>query len=239
MHVQIRPFFHACSCCRRIDGRRSLRSAVPAMVDAVTGERGAVPSRDSCHRSSRSCGFRGHSERISSAGCKPRRCVAPRGLRVLSELLGVPVVGITEAALAEAGYGPVGAIIFGASSSPLYQRLMAGYGCEPTAWESIEFASRAKYLNAKARDEAVLNAIERLAHVRAKAAAIPGAAIVGMAARLAPRAAIPISDGAAALGLCCARIAAGVPLPPKPVLIAESIGLTPALSALISHRAKP
>lgn len=160
------------------------------------------------------------------------------GLRALSELLPVPVVGITEAALAKAGPGQVGAVIFGASSRPLYQRLLAGYGREPVAWEVIDFTSPAEYLNSAARDDVVLSAIGRLADAGATSAVILGAAIVGMADRLAPRAAIPVSDGAAAVDLCCARIAECVPLPPRPVPIAESFGLSPALAALISDGPK-
>lgn len=160
------------------------------------------------------------------------------GLLALSELLPVPVVGLTEAALEKAGPGRVGAVIFGASSLPLYERLLAGYGREPVAWEVIDFASRAEYLNAGARDDVVLSAIARLAEAGATSAVILGAAIVGMAARLAPRATIPVSDGAAAMDLCRARITDGVPLPAKPIPIAESTGVSPALAALISDGRK-
>jgi len=159
--------------------------------------------------------------------------------RALAELLPVPVVGITEAALgtlAAQGQPPIGAVIFGASSQPLYQRLLAEYGCDPVGWEVIEFASQADYLNANARDAAVLDAVMRLADAGAGAVVLLGAAIVGMAARLSPRAPVPLQDGAAALDLCRARIASGARLPPKPDVISESLGLSPALSALISRQ---
>lgn len=154
----------------------------------------------------------------------------------LSELLPVPVVGITEAAVAGLAPGPIGVVIFGASSQPLYQRLLAGYGCVPIAWEVIEFASHADYLNARTRDEVVLAAVDRLAAAGVGGVVVLGAAVVGMAARLSTRAAVPISDGAASLGLCSARIATGTPLPPKPVPIADSSGVSAALAALIAHR---
>lgn len=159
--------------------------------------------------------------------------------RALSELLPVPVVGITEAALAGLKPETVGVVIFGASSQPLYQRLLAGYGCEPVAWEVIEFASQADYLNAKARDLSVLAAVQRLAEAGAGSVVILGAAVVGMAERLSSRAVVPIRDGAASLGVCLARIAEGAPLPPKPVPIAESHGISPALAALIAHGNRP
>lgn len=155
-------------------------------------------------------------------------------LRALSELLPVPVTGLTEAALAAAGEAPVGVVIFGASSWPLYRRLLEGYGHAPVAWEVIEFATRAEYLNAEARDDAVLAAVDRLAKAGAGAAVILGAAVVGMAARLAPRASIPVSDGAAAVALSVARVTGGAPLPSRPVPIAETIGLSPALTRLIA-----
>ncbi|MGR3369550.1 MAG: aspartate/glutamate racemase family protein [Sagittula sp.] len=155
-------------------------------------------------------------------------------LRALSELLPVPVTGLTEAALAAAGDAPVGVVIFGASSLPLYQHLLDGYGYAPVAWEVIEFATRAEYLIAEARDEAVLAAVERLAEAGAGAAVILGAAIVGMAARLAPRVAIPVSDGAAAVALSVERVAKGAALPTRPTPIAETIGLSPALTRLIA-----
>ncbi|WP_353475210.1 aspartate/glutamate racemase family protein [Salipiger sp. H15] len=155
-------------------------------------------------------------------------------LRALSELLPVPVVGLTEAALAATGGVPFGVVIFGASSQPLYARLLEGYGYSPAGWEVIEFASREDYLDAERRDGAVLGAIDKLAQAGAQAVVILGAAIVGMAARLAPRAAVPVSDGAAALALCRDRIAGGAAQPARPVPIAESIGLSPALAALLA-----
>lgn len=154
-------------------------------------------------------------------------------LCALSELLPVPVVGLTQAALSAAGTKPVGVVVFGASSQPHYARLLSGYGCEPVAWEVIEFASREDYLNAEGRDTAVLDAIARLDKAGAGAVVILGAAIVGMAARLAPRSQIPVSDGAAAVALCCERIRSGASLPTRPEPIADSIGLSPALTALI------
>ncbi|WP_238366017.1 aspartate/glutamate racemase family protein [Mesobacterium pallidum] len=153
-------------------------------------------------------------------------------LRALSELLPVPVVGLTEASLT-AATDPVGVVIFGASSQPLYARLLSGYGCTPAAWEVVDFATRADYLDAKARDAAVLEAVARLAVAGAGSVIILGAAVVGMAERIAPLAALPVHDGAAALALCLGRIAAGDTGQQKPRPIDGSIGLSPALAALI------
>lgn len=158
------------------------------------------------------------------------------GLRALSELLPVPVVGVTEAAIAQAGGGPLGVVCFGASSQPLYARLLADYGIEPVVWEIVEFASREAYLDATAQDAAVGDAIARLAQKGAKAAILLGTVVAGMAARLNPHAAIPISDAAAAVPLCLARIKAGTPLPTKSTPISGTVGLPCALADLIAGK---
>ncbi|MFK7837558.1 MAG: aspartate/glutamate racemase family protein [Sulfitobacter sp.] len=158
------------------------------------------------------------------------------GLRALSQLLPVPVVGVTEAAIAQAGRGPLGVVCFGASSQPLYARLLTGYGVEPVAWEIVEIASRAAYLDAEAQDAAVADAIARLAQKGAKASILLGTVVAGMAARLNPRAVIPISDAAAAVHLCLARVEAGAPLPTQPVPVSGTIGLSPALANLIAGK---
>ncbi|MDW3221830.1 MAG: aspartate/glutamate racemase family protein [Paracoccaceae bacterium] len=158
------------------------------------------------------------------------------GLRALSEVLPVPVVGVTEAALAQAGRGPLGVVCFGASSQPLYARLLSGYGRDPIAWEVVEFASREAYLDAKAHDAAVLDAIARLAGRGAKVAVLLGTVVAGMAARLALRAAIPVSDAAAAVPLCMKRIATGETLPERPVPVAGTLGLPASLADLIAGK---
>ncbi|MFK7880856.1 aspartate/glutamate racemase family protein [Roseobacter sp.] len=160
------------------------------------------------------------------------------GLRALSELLPVPVVGVTEAALLHAGDAPLGAICFGATSQPLYSRLLYGYGRTPVAWEVVEFASRADYLDAKARDTSVLDAIARLAEAGAERALLLGTAVVGMAGRLFPQAAIPVSDGAAAVRLCLERIETFDEPPPRKKPVAETVGLPPSLAALIAGKSQ-
>jgi allantoin racemase len=157
-------------------------------------------------------------------------------LRALSEVLPVPVVGVTEAALTQAGRGPLGVVCFGASSQQLYARVLADYGRKPVAWEIVEFASREDYLDAGAKDGEVQSALARLAERGARSAVILGTAVAGMAARLTPSAAIPISDAAAAVPLCLARIEAGAPERLRRIPVSGTVGLPPALADLIAGK---
>lgn len=157
-------------------------------------------------------------------------------LRALSEVLPVPVVGVTQAALLQVGTMPLGVVCFGASSHPLYARLLAAYGQTPIAWEIVELTSRAAYLDAEAQDADVQAAVARLADKGAAAAVLLGTVVAGMAARLAPSAAIPISDGAAAVSLCLARVEAGVKDWKGPNPLGASIGLPDALADLIAGK---
>lgn len=158
------------------------------------------------------------------------------GLRALSELLSVPVVGVTEAALEQAGSGPFGVVCFGASSQPLYARLLAGYGRHPVAWEVVDFASSEAYLDMRAQEAEVLAAVMRLASQGAESVVLLGTVVAGMAARLTPQATIPITDAAAAVPLCLARIKAATTRPARPVPVSGTVGLHTALADLIAGR---
>lgn len=161
-------------------------------------------------------------------------------------MLPIPVIGITEAALAAAQEGGrrVGVVFFGEISRPVYERVFASYGVSPVASAVVEFASAADYLAAEAKDRAVAEACRRLADQGAEAAVICGAAAVGMAARLQPDAPIPLFDGAAAIARCAAELAApspamGAETGPRPKAIGDLVGLSPALTALLRGDAEP
>lgn len=160
------------------------------------------------------------------------------GLRALREVLPMPVVGVTEAAVLHAGDAPLGVVSFGASSTPLYTRLLDDYGRKPVAWEIVEFTTREDYLNARSRDAQVLEAIARLASSGAETAVLLGTVVAGMAARIGPQAPIPVSDGAAAVSLCLAQIAAGTQPPGWATPTAGTVGVSPSLTALIAGTAK-
>lgn len=156
------------------------------------------------------------------------------GLRALRDLLPVPVVGVTESALVQAGDAPLGVVSFGASSTPLYTQLLADYGHKPVAWDVVEFKTREDYLNAPSKDAMVLEAITRLAASGAETAVLLGTVVAGMAARLQPYAAIPVSDGAAAVSYCLTRIATHKKPAQPSAPTAGTIGLSATLTALIA-----
>ena len=122
------------------------------------------------------------------------------GLDGAREIMPIPVVGITEAALmaAAACSGSIGIVTFGAASLPLYERLVRKYGLEQkvAGWEVVDVATTAGYLTPEAQDAAVVASIQRLHDQGATSAVITGTAIVGMAARLQPSLGIPVFDSA-------------------------------------------
>ncbi len=158
-------------------------------------------------------------------------------LSALQSVLPMPVRGITGAALqsaAAAGGGRVGVVFFGEVSRALYHSVISGYGVAPSGMAAVEIGSVSDYLLPEAKDAAVLEACARLKRDGAEAIVICGAAIVGMAARLAPRFGLPLFDGIDALHACLADLAeprADSAAPPAP--IATCVGLSPALTALL------
>lgn len=160
------------------------------------------------------------------------------GLRATRDLTACPVVGITEAAIEAASrHGKVGLIVFGAMSRGLYEDLVALYRAPIEAIEVIDLNDAASYLAGSGRDEAVIAAAARLAQQGVAAAVICGAAIVGIAGRVAQRAVIPLFDGAAPSVDSALRLAAA-PAPPftpaKP--LGASTGISAPLAALIAGR---
>jgi len=151
------------------------------------------------------------------------------------EVLSVPVIGITHAAYVAASMGgrSVGVVSFGAVSLPLYQRVIEGYGFHPVAYEVVEIASTADYLEPMVKDRAVLHSIAKLAAAGADAVVICGSAIVGMAERLSKQAPLPLYDGAASVQATIDAIRGGGEghSPVQPV--GTSTGLSKDLAALI------
>lgn len=161
------------------------------------------------------------------------------GLDGAREIMPIPVVGITEATLLAAAdiSNTIGLVSFGAVSLPLYQRLAYRYGLSDkvAGWEVVEIANASGYLDPKAQDDAVLQAIERMQTLSGiTAAVILGTAVVGMAGRLQSQLPIPIFDGAApSVAAALAAIDAGVqPRSSRP--LSHCIGISPDLAALIA-----
>lgn len=161
-------------------------------------------------------------------------------LAAARELLDVPVVGITEAALHAACMdgGQIGLVTFGAVSRALYVDLLARYGLSGrvAGIEVIEIASVAGYLDDPGRDQAVRDAALRLAALPGVCAVVVcGAAVAGIAARLQPGLAFPLLDALGPAVAEAVRLAAAPPAShARPLPLGPSLGLSPALSAFIA-----
>ena len=123
------------------------------------------------------------------------------GLDAAQSILPIPVVGISHAALFAAAQENrrVGVIFFGEKSRALYEELVKSCTITPVGCIAIEIGSVADYLTPQSKDSAVLQAVETLVAQGTESIAIFGTAIVGMAARLQPHAAVPLFDGLEAL----------------------------------------
>jgi allantoin racemase len=156
------------------------------------------------------------------------------GLDALRSVLPMPVIGITAASLRAAATGGrrVGIVFFGEVSRSLYERVVATNGIVPVGMEAIAIGDAADYLSPEAKDAVVSEACMRLAAQGAEAVVICGAAIVGMAERLAPRLPVTVHDGLEAVRVCMSG-AGACPADHAHRPIADSAGLPPKLAALL------
>jgi allantoin racemase len=122
------------------------------------------------------------------------------GLRALREMLPVPVVGMTEAALLTACMlgGPIGLISFGRRVWPIYRELIDGYGLKGRIAGSRVSENTAAY---KPGDYSALDA-ELIALARdliekdgAESIVVLGAVMAGAAHRIEDRVPVPVLDG--------------------------------------------
>jgi len=122
------------------------------------------------------------------------------GLKALREMLSVPVVGMTEAALLTACMlgGRIGLIGFGARVWPMYRELIEGYGL----WSRIagsrvlENTSAYKPGDYSALDaELASNAKDLIAKDGAESIILLGAVMAGVARRIEERVPVPVLDG--------------------------------------------
>jgi allantoin racemase len=120
-------------------------------------------------------------------------------LEAARELLDVPVVGMTEAALHTGCLigGRTGLVTLGARTLPLYRETVERYGLAGrlAGMRAVD-AGALDALRDPARVEALLAAeIEALARDGAESIVLGGAALAGWRARLEPRAPVPLVDG--------------------------------------------
>jgi len=115
------------------------------------------------------------------------------------QIVPIPVIGMTEAALHTACLlgRRFGLISFGNSSRWIYLDLVRRSGLleRMVALETIELTSTADYLREGAQDRLVCEASARLVSAGAEAVVVTGAAVAGIAHRLAPRVSVPLVDG--------------------------------------------
>lgn len=130
------------------------------------------------------------------------------GLWAAREMLDIPVVGITEAALVTASLlgTRIGMVVFGDRVLPIYREVVErhGYGTRVVAWRGI--VSDAPYSpgDTTASDAlAIEAACDLAARDGCEAIVLTGAVMAGVAARLQPRVPVPIVDGVT----CAVRVA--------------------------------
>ena len=159
------------------------------------------------------------------------------GTEAIREALGVPVLGISEAAIAMARLlgRRIGYVSAGTASTPLYRDTLARYGMERDMadWQVVETPA-AYAAGDKSAVEAVLrDAVARLAAKGADVAVLLGAVFAGMARRLGPASPLPLVDGGLAGALMLEALTRTGPLSAPPRRAPSQLaGVGPDLTAL-------
>lgn len=160
-------------------------------------------------------------------------------VEAIRELLGVPVLGISQAAIAFARMlgRRIGYVSAGAVSSPLYRDALARYDFETDRadWQVVE--TPAAYAPGDKADveTIVTSAVARLAGNGADVAVLLGAVYAGLARKLGPTSPIPLVDGGLAGALMIeALIRSGPLMAPRARVSSQFVGLAPALTALVA-----
>jgi allantoin racemase len=152
------------------------------------------------------------------------------GAAAARELLPIPVVGITEAALMTACVlgGSFGILTFGARAAAWSRELVGrcGLSTRMAALEALE-TPPAAFGNPDSFADPLLAGIERLVALGADSVVIAGAAFAGMSSSLQPRSPVPLLDGIACavaqaelvvrLGLPKPRAGSYAAVPPREV----------------------
>lgn len=125
------------------------------------------------------------------------------GMRGARELLDIPVVGMTEAALLTACMlgGRIGLVTFGARVRPLYEEVVASYGLASriAGWRTIESTAAYKAgSDAGLEEMLVREANDLAARDFADTVILTGAVMAGVPARIQSRVAVPVLDGISA-----------------------------------------
>jgi allantoin racemase len=167
-------------------------------------------------------------------------------LKSLREMLDVPVVGMTEAALTAACMlgGPIGLISFGKRVWPVYRELIAGYGLTDRIAGSRVSDNTTAYTpgdTAALDNELVATAHDLIEQDGAESIVVLGAVMAGAARRIEDRVPVPVLDGMrAAVPLAEALVRIGARKPTVGSYAAPSARQTsaidPALAAMLGKR---
>jgi allantoin racemase len=161
-------------------------------------------------------------------------------LEAARQLMPCPVVGMTEAACMAACLvgARFGLVTFGGTET--YRELIARHGLSTrlSGLEGLALTPQDALRDPAGTEEAVLAAVARLVAQGADAVVLGGAALAGMAAKLADQAPVPLLDGiACAVKLAEALVGLALPRPRAGSLAAprgrDSTGLSPDLAALL------
>jgi allantoin racemase len=168
------------------------------------------------------------------------------GLRALREMLPIPVVGMTEAALLSACMlgGPIGLVGFGRRVWPIYRELIGGYGLAGRIAGSriLENTSAYRPGDYTALDAELVTAAQDLvAQEGAESIVLLGAVMAGAARRIEDRVPVPVLDGMrAAVPQVEALLRMGLRKPSTgsyaPTGERATRGLDPALAAMLGKK---
>lgn len=120
-------------------------------------------------------------------------------LHAAREMLPIPVVGMTEAALLTACMlgGRIGLVTFGRRNLPMYQEVVAQYGLASrvAAWRVIESQAAYKPGDTAALEDEIVSAANSLVDDGAEVVMLLGAVMAGFPGRVQARIPVPVLDG--------------------------------------------
>jgi allantoin racemase len=156
----------------------------------------------------------------------------------IRELLGVPVLGISGAAIALARLigRRIGYVSAGAVSTPLYRDTLARYDVDRDRadWQVVETPAAYSPGDKTGVESIVTGAVERLAANGADVVVLLGAVYAGLARRLGPSSPIPLVDGGLAGALMIETLVrAGQLAMPRAAITGAMTGVGAELAALI------
>lgn len=146
-------------------------------------------------------------------------CFGDPGLFALRERAQVPVLGMAEACMAEASrQGPFAIVTGGLAWTPMLERLAGalGHAARLTGVHAAPLAGPELALN----EPLLLELVEAAARGGARSVIVGGAALAGFAARLQPRAPLPLIDGVACAARAAAELARARRAAPRPGMAA-------------------